>query len=34
MALWARDRDGHPTGPGELICHSDAGSQYTSLSFT
>ncbi|KUG60015.1 transposase, partial [Serinicoccus chungangensis] len=27
MALWQRDRDGHPTVPGELIHHSDAGSQ-------
>lgn len=31
MALWQRDRDGHPPVPGELIHHSDAGSQYTSL---
>ena len=34
MALWQRDRDGQPTSPGELICHSDAGSQYTSIRFT
>ena len=34
IALWQRDRDGHPTRPGELICHSDAGSQYTSVRFT
>ncbi len=27
MALWQRDREGHPTEPGELIHHSDAGSQ-------
>jgi putative transposase len=27
MALWQRDRDGHRPTPGELICHSDAGSQ-------
>ena len=33
MALWRRDRDGHPPGPG-LIHHSDAGSQYTSFVFT
>lgn len=33
MALWRRDRDGHPAGPG-LIHHSDAGSQYTSFVFT
>lgn len=26
MALWRRDRDGHPAGPG-LVHHSDAGSQ-------
>jgi putative transposase len=31
MALWQREREGHPTVPGELIHHSDAGSQYTSL---
>ncbi|MFC8717080.1 IS3 family transposase [Kitasatospora sp. NPDC057198] len=31
MALWQRDRDGHPPGQGELIHHSDAGSQYTSF---
>jgi putative transposase len=34
IALWDRDRHGHPVGPGELICHSDAGSQYTSIRFT
>jgi putative transposase len=27
MALWRRDRSGHPAGPG-LIHHSDAGSQW------
>ncbi|MEW1913783.1 IS3 family transposase [Kitasatospora sp. NPDC085895] len=27
MALWQRDRDGRPPLPGELIHHSDAGSQ-------
>ena len=27
IALWDRDRQGHPVGPDELICHSDAGSQ-------
>lgn len=26
MAIWQRDREGHPTVPGQLI-HSDAGSQ-------
>ena len=34
MALWQRDREGHPVMPGELIQHSDAGSQYTSVRFT
>jgi putative transposase len=34
MALWQRDRDGHPGGVEELISHSDAGSQYTSIRFT
>jgi transposase InsO family protein len=34
MALWQRDHDGHPTVAGELIHHSDAGSQYTSLKLT
>ncbi|MEV5712202.1 IS3 family transposase [Actinoallomurus sp. NPDC052274] len=33
MALWRRDRAGHPVGPG-LVHHSDAGSQYTSFRFT
>jgi len=27
MALWARDRAGRPIVPGELVSHSDAGSQ-------
>ncbi|MFE9942012.1 IS3 family transposase, partial [Streptomyces hirsutus] len=27
MGLWQRDRDGRPPKPGELIHHSDAGSQ-------
>ncbi|WP_460086543.1 IS3 family transposase [Streptomyces variabilis] len=31
MALWQRDRDKHPYVRGELIHHSDAGSQYTSF---
>lgn len=31
MALWQRDRDGCPPRRGELIHHSDAGSQYTSF---
>ena len=34
MALWERDRDGRPVGPGQLIHHSDAGSQYTSIVLT
>jgi putative transposase len=34
MARWQRDREGHPTVAGELIHHSDAGSQYTSLRLT
>ena len=34
MALWQRDRDGHPVVAGELIHHSDAGSQYTSIRLT
>ncbi|WP_158702054.1 IS3 family transposase [Kitasatospora sp. MMS16-BH015] len=31
MALWQRDRDGYPPRRGELIHHSDAGSQHTSF---
>ena len=34
MAIWQRDHDGRPVVGGELIHHSDAGSQYTSLRFT
>lgn len=34
MALWQRDREGHPIKPKTLISHSDAGSQYTSVAFT
>lgn len=34
MALWARDRQGHPVGPGQLRHHSDAGAQYTSVVLT
>jgi putative transposase len=34
MALWDRDRTGRPTVSGELIWHSDAGSQYTAVRFT
>lgn len=32
MALWRRDRAGHHVGEG-LVHHSDAGSQFTSVSF-
>ena len=34
MALWQRDREGHTPTRGELIFHSDAGSQYTSVKYT
>ncbi len=34
MALWEREREGHPKVAGELIHHSDAGSQYTSIYLT
>ena len=34
IALWDRDREGHPVEPGQLLHHSDAGSQYTSIKFT
>lgn len=34
MALWQRQHDGHPVKDGELIHHSDAGSQYTSTRLT
>lgn len=34
IAMWDRHRQGHPVEPGELVCHSDAGSQYTSLRWT
>lgn len=34
MALWQRGHEGHPTVAGELIHHSDAGSQYTAVRFT
>jgi putative transposase len=33
QALWARRRDGRGSLAG-LICHNDAGSQYTSIAFT
>lgn len=34
IALWQRDRDGTPITPHELICHSDAGRQYTAIHYT
>jgi transposase InsO family protein len=34
IALWDRDRQGAPVQPGQLLHHSDAGSQYTSIRFT
>jgi transposase InsO family protein len=34
MALWQRDHEGHRAVAGELIHHSDAGSQYTSIRLT
>jgi putative transposase len=34
MATWQRAREGHPIMHGQLIGHSDAGSQYTSIRFT
>ncbi|MEV7796733.1 DDE-type integrase/transposase/recombinase, partial [Streptomyces sp. NPDC087512] len=34
MALWRRSHEGTPVEKGQLIHHSDAGSQYTSVRFT
>ena len=34
IALWDRERQGTPIEPGQLLHHSDAGSQYTSIRFT
>ena len=34
MALWQRRREGNPVKAAELIHHSDAGSQYTSVKLT
>jgi putative transposase len=34
MAAWARGQDGHPVIRGELVHHSDAGSQYLAIRFT
>jgi transposase InsO family protein len=33
MALWQREHEGCPVASSELIHHSDAGSQYTSIRF-
>jgi transposase InsO family protein len=33
IALWQREREGHPIVAGQLIGHSDAGSQYTAIRF-
>lgn len=34
IALWDRNRHGTPIEPRQLLHHSDAGSQYTSIRFT
>lgn len=34
MALWERDRQGRPIQPKQLRAHSDAGAQYTSVTYT
>lgn len=34
MAIWQRGHEGRPVTGSELIHHSDAGSQYTSIRFT
>jgi transposase InsO family protein len=34
IALWQRSREDRAVEPGQLISHSDAGSQYTALRFT
>jgi transposase InsO family protein len=34
IALWQRDRDGHPVQRDALVCHSDAGRQYTAIHYT
>ncbi len=34
MALWERDRQGHPVLPKQLRAHSDAGAPYVSLAYT
>jgi transposase InsO family protein len=34
MAAWARGQQGHPIVRGQLVHHSDAGSQYCAIRFT
>ncbi len=34
MGLWERGRQGHPVQPRQLRAHSDAGSQYTAVTYT
>lgn len=34
IALWQRGREGHPITREDLICHSDAGRQYTAIRYT
>ena len=34
MALWERERQGRPIKPRQLRAHSDAGSQYTAVTYT
>ena len=34
MSLWERARQGHPVQPRQLRAHSDAGSQYTAVTYT
>jgi putative transposase len=34
IALWDRQRQGHPVLGGQLVHHNDAGSQYTSIRFS
>ena len=34
IALWERARQGHPIAPKQLRAHSDAGSQYTAVTYT
>ena len=34
IALWQREREENPVSPGDLIHHSDAGSQYTAIRYT